>query len=67
MAQKLSGIFAVGFYEDGSVFLNSTADESDFGYDEIGAKLEISRLEREEKELFKSLALCYAYKVTQKK
>lgn len=59
LAEKLHGIFNMGFYEDGSIFFESLGENDDFDYDEIGAKLEIKKLEKEEKELIKSLSLWY--------
>lgn len=59
LAEKLHGIFTIGFYPDGSVFLESTGDDFDCDYDEIGSVLEIEKLKKEEKELFDSLQLWY--------
>lgn len=59
MAQKLHCVFSIGFYDDGSVFLETNADENDFEYDEIGAGLEIAKIRREEAELLQSLSLWY--------
>jgi hypothetical protein len=58
LSAKTRGIFTVGFYEDGGVFLETQGDENEH-YDELGAKLEIKRLQAEEKELIKSLQLWY--------
>lgn len=54
-AEKMHGIFSLGFYEDGSIFLEASGNEDDWDYDEIGAKLEIDRLKIEKKELLHSL------------
>lgn len=59
IAEKIHGILAIGFYEDGSVYFEASKEENDFDYDDIGAKLEINRIEREEKELINSLSLWY--------
>ncbi len=56
-ANKLKGIFTIGFYENGDIFLESSSLENDFEYDEIGAKLEIERFKQEKKELLSSLII----------
>jgi len=60
LAEKLHCIMTMGFYTDGSVFIEATAQESDFLFDEIGSKLEIRKIEREQNELLESLQLWYA-------
>lgn len=62
LAEKLHCIFTIGFYADGNLYFETAGAESDFDYDEIGAGLEIEKLEREEKELIKSLSLWFLYK-----
>lgn len=59
IAQKIHGIFIMGFYDDGSIYLRTEAIEGDFDYDEVGAGLEVERIKREEKELLNSLCLSY--------
>ncbi|MBR1444057.1 MAG: hypothetical protein IJ583_11065, partial [Firmicutes bacterium] len=59
LAEKLHGIFTVGFYDDGSLYFEAVADEDDFDFDEIGAHLEIEKLKREQKEMIDSLMLWY--------
>jgi len=59
IAEKTHGIFNVGFYNDGSIYFESLGQSDDFNYDEIGAKLEISKLENKEKQLINSLSLWY--------
>lgn len=56
---KLHCIFTVGFYSDGKLYFEAIADESDYIYDEIGAKLEIDKLVRKENKLVSSLELWY--------
>lgn len=68
LAEKIHGIFSIGFYNDGSVFIEAVGDEVDHDYDDIGAKLEIERLKIEEKELIRTLALWYSvFKTTEGK
>lgn len=66
MAEKLHGFFEIGFYQNGDFYIGAFGADDDFDFDEIGAGLEISRIEKEKKELFKSLQLCYAYQKTYK-
>ncbi len=60
LAEKLNCIFLIGFYENGDIFFETQAEESNIDYDEIGAKLEIERIKREEYELINSLQIWYA-------
>ncbi|MCL2396660.1 MAG: DUF6145 family protein [Defluviitaleaceae bacterium] len=55
------GVVLLGFYPDGEVFLEASGDETDFDYDEIGAKYHINALVREEAEFLRSLGLWYAF------
>ena len=60
LAQKLHGVFSMGFAgEDGSVFFEAHGEEPDYDFDEIGAKLEIDKLKTDEKELIKALGIWY--------
>ncbi len=56
---KVGGIFTIGFYEDNSFFIDYRFLEDDFLCDEIGAKLEIDKIKRENKDLISSLILWY--------
>lgn len=59
IVNKVNGIFSMGFYEDGSLFIEYSFSEGDFFCDEIGARLEIEKIKKEEKELLSSLTLWY--------
>lgn len=59
LAQKLHCVFTIGFMENSDIYFEATAEENDFDYDDIGAKLEINKLERTEKELINQLSLWY--------
>lgn len=60
LCHKIHGILELGFYEDdGEVYIESSFNDGDAMYDEIGAKLEIDKLLREEKEFFSQLKLWY--------
>ena len=56
---KVNGIFTLGFYDDGSFFIDYSFLEDDFLCDEIGAKLEVEKIKRENKDLISSLTLWY--------
>ncbi len=59
LAEKLHCIFMMGFYDDGYVYFETRAEDNDFFFDEVGATLEVSRLEREERELTERLGVWY--------
>ncbi len=64
LSQKIHGIVEVGFYtDDGEIFIEASCNDGDYRFDEIGAKLEIDRLMREQKEFFKQLQLWYTVKI----
>ena len=48
MAEKLNCTFLVGFDDNGDVYFETIKHEGDFDFDEIGAELEIKRLQKEE-------------------
>ena len=62
LAEKTHGIFTIGLYESGEVFLETLAPANDFNYDEIGAKLEIKKLQAQEKDLFNQISIWYRAK-----
>ena len=60
LAEKIRGIATIGFYKDtGDLFVEVRNQEDDFSYDEINAKLEVARVEKEHAELFNSLTRRY--------
>ncbi|MCD7905961.1 MAG: DUF6145 family protein [Clostridiales bacterium] len=59
LAEKLHCVFLMGFYDDGDVYFETRAEENDFDFDEIGATLEVRRLERDERELIEQLGVWY--------
>ncbi|WP_058486499.1 DUF6145 family protein [Defluviitalea phaphyphila] len=59
LAEKLHGIFIIGFYENGEIYFEARAEESDYDFDEIGVSLEIKRIEEEKSKLLKMLRLWY--------
>ena len=53
LAEKIRGIATIGFYKDtGDLFVEVRNQEDDFSYDEINAKLEVARVEKEHAELW---------------
>ena len=64
-AQKLCCSFLMGFEEDGTVYFEIIKAEKDMDYDEIGAELEIKRIQTEKKELLKALKLWYVFFCTE--
>ncbi len=57
--QEVGGIFTIVFEEDGSVSLETNAEEDDITYDEISSGLLINEIRRKRQELFESLQLYY--------
>ncbi len=67
LSEKIHGIIEVGFYEDdGEVYIETSCEETDYRFDEIGAKLEVDRLLRVEKEFFEQIALWYKLVILEK-
>lgn len=60
LSEKIRAISILGFYKDtGDFYIEVMNLPDDFSYDEIGAKLEVIQVEKENKELFNSLTLWY--------
>ncbi|MBQ1848754.1 MAG: hypothetical protein II477_07615 [Lachnospiraceae bacterium] len=57
--QEVGGIFTIVFEEDGSISLETNAEEDDITYDEISSGLLINEIRRKRQELFESLQLYY--------
>lgn len=57
--QEVGGIFTIVFEEDGSVSLETIADEDDITYDEVSSGLLVAEIRRKRQELFESLQLYY--------
>ncbi|MBE5874946.1 MAG: hypothetical protein E7287_11180 [Lachnospiraceae bacterium] len=57
--EEVGGIFTIVFEEDGTLSLETDAEESDFYYDEISSGLLVSEIRRKRQELFESLRLYY--------
>ena len=57
--EEVGGVFTIAFQEDGSVVLETDADEDDIYYDEISSGLMVNEVRRKRQELFESLSLYY--------
>lgn len=58
LINKVGGVLSLGFYKDnGELFIDY--DYDDVFCDDIGAKLEIEKLKREQREFFESLSNWY--------
>ncbi|MFI3231578.1 MAG: DUF6145 family protein [bacterium] len=68
LTEKVGGVFTIGFYkDDGELFLDFAYNHDDVFYDDIGAKLEIKKLYRENREFFEDLTNWYRVFVINKK
>lgn len=57
--EEVGGIFTLVFEEDGSLSMETDAEEDDIYYDEISSGLLISEIRRNRQELLESLRLYY--------
>ncbi len=57
--EEVGGVFTVVFEPDGSVTLETNADDDDIYYDEISSGLLVSEIRRKRQELLESLSLYY--------
>jgi len=57
--EEVGGIFTIVFEEDGTLSLETNADENDFYYDEISSGLMVGEIKRHKQELLESLSLYY--------
>lgn len=57
--EEVGGVFTIAFDEDGSVILETNADDDDIYYDEISSGLMVSEVRRKRRELLESLSLYY--------
>ncbi len=57
--EEIGGVFTMVFEEDGSLSLETDADEGDLLYDEIGSGLLVKEVLKNKQELFESLTLYY--------
>ncbi len=57
--EEVGGVFTIVFEEDGSVSLETDAEEDDILYDEISSGLLVREIRLQRQELFESLSLYY--------
>ena len=57
--EDVGGIFIAKFDEEGTLMLETVADEGDLLYDEIGEALKVKRLREDKKETFEALEMFY--------
>ena len=57
--EDVGGILTLGFDEDGKLLLETSADEGDLLYGEIGSELKIRQIRKEKAEFLQSLELFY--------
>ncbi len=57
--EEVGGVFTIVFEGDGSVSLETNADDDDIYYDEISSGLLVSEIRRKRRELLESLSLYY--------
>lgn len=57
--EEVGGIFTIVFEEDGSISLETDAEEEDLLYDEISSGLMIREIRRNRQEMLESLSLYY--------
>lgn len=58
-AQKLCCTFLIGFEEEGNIYFETIKPEQCIDFDDIGAELEIKKLQSENKDLLKALKVWY--------
>ena len=58
-AQKLCCTFLVGFEREGDIYFETIKPEQCIDFDDIGAELEIKRIQSENKDLLKALKIWY--------
>ena len=57
--EEVGGIFTIVFEEDGSISLETNAEEDDLLYDEISSGLLVGEIRRNRQEMLESLQLYY--------
>lgn len=57
--EEVGGIFTIRFEEEGSLFLETECEDSDFYYDEVTSGLMVKKVREKRQELFASLELYY--------
>ena len=60
--EEVGGIFTIGYTPTGEVVMDSTSDEGDLLYDDIGSGLMMKKLRGTKQELFEALSIYYRVK-----
>lgn len=59
MTADVGGVFTMEFDDDGTLYMSSTAKETDFAFDEIGSHLKIKQYRTRYAELLENLETYY--------
>ena len=59
VANAIHGVFTMGFYKNGNVYIETQGDELDVSYDDIGAELEVKRIFKDNDALIKALHIWF--------
>ena len=57
--EEVGGIFTIAFEEDGTVIMETNAEEDDIYYDEVSSGLLVAEIRRQRQEMFEALSLYY--------
>ena len=57
--EEVGGVLTLAFEEDGTLMMQSAADDADYLYDEVGSILKIREIQNEKRELLEALELYY--------
>lgn len=57
--EEVGGVFTIAFEQDGTVMLETNADDDDIYYDEVSSGLMVAEVRRRRQELFEALSLYY--------
>ena len=57
--EEVGGIFTLVFDEDGTLNIETNAEDTDIYYDEIGSDLLVNKIRQTRQELFESLSMYY--------
>lgn len=58
-AQKLCCTFLIGFEEQGDIYFETIKEQEGIDFDDIGAELEVKKIQSEKEQLLKALKLWY--------
>ncbi len=58
-AQKLCCTFLIGFEKQGDIYFETIKEQQNIDFDDIGAELEIKKIQSEKEQLLKALKLWY--------